>query len=780
MQKLEQAARRRIQRSSEQQQQTIAAVRQGRPLEAEFDSERIASRQHAESFVATKAVLPSVVGALETVGGAPGAPGGAERIWGNTVDFVGVAFLQQGAHAARAVGRVAWRDGRAQGSGFLVAPGLFLTNNHVIGSELDAGQFVLEFDYEIDPSGQRRNVTRFELAPLEFFITDDTDDLDYTLIAVGPRIGGSEELDAFGFNPMSAAGNKHTLGEVANIVQHPDGRLKEVVLRENRLVSRLSHVLHYVADTEPGSSGSPVFNNQWQAIALHHWGGPWRQTHDTGGLPVPRFVNEGVRISAIAGELQDRRDELAPAQQARLDQALMLGESTDGLPQAKPASGDDDAARVRIRSDGTAVWRVPIEIAVGVPGVPGLPSSAVPPAAGTPGGSTPVGPRSEAFRRKLDKNYDGRKGYRERFLSGHVIPMPTMKSAVQARLAKNLDAQPGEDPHEFLYQHFSSYVDGTRGLPLVTACNIDGKNLKSINRKTGKVTVAESIPTEALPEGREKWYDDPRISRDQCGDDELYTSQRVSAGHNRLGRIFHRGHMVRRLDPCWGDKTRALRAEADTFHFTNCTPQVGKFNSGRTLWQGIENHVLDNAKVHDLRVSVFTGTVLDDANDPPYRDHIFPGFKVPMQFWKIAVWKDGGALSALAMLADQSDSLPQLPESAEALDDDDGVREFVTTVIDIEELTGLDFGTAVRDADLYERVEGPESLGGRSEVRAYREIPLKRGSRSRRQAAKKRGAAKKKAAKKRGAAKKPGAAKKRRGARKKAAKKRGRKPGGSY
>ena len=114
MQKIEQAARRRIQSSSHQQQQTIAAVRQGRPLEAEFDPERAASRLQSESFVTTMAVLPSVVGALETVGG---APGGAERIWGNTVDFVGVAFLQQGAQAARAVGCVACIGGSEEQAG---------------------------------------------------------------------------------------------------------------------------------------------------------------------------------------------------------------------------------------------------------------------------------------------------------------------------------------------------------------------------------------------------------------------------------------------------------------------------------------------------------------------------------------------------------------------------------------------------------------------------------------------------------------------------------------
>lgn len=49
-----------------------------------------------------------------------------------------------------------------------------------------------------------------------------------------------------------------------------------------------------------------------------------------------------------------------------------------------------------------------------------------------------------------------------------------------------------------------------------------------------------------------------------------------------------------------------------------------------------------------------------------------------------------------------------MPEAAEAIDDDEGVRDFITTVPYIEELTGLDFGSAVRDADLYEFADGPE------------------------------------------------------------------------
>lgn len=720
MERIESSARDRIAACRHQQMESIAAVRGGVPLAAEPDPERAAQRVEAQVRLAPEATLlrhPPIRAV---------AAGGPERIWGPTQDFVGVAFLERGMNAARTVGRVAFSDGRPNGTGFLAAPGLFLTNNHVLESEQDCRAFVVEFDYEVDALGQRRPISRFELAPDEFFITDERDDLDYTLVALGRRLEGASSVESFGYSGLSDAGNKHTLGEVANIVQHPDGRLKEAVLRENRLVSRLSHVLHYVADTEPGSSGSPVFNNQWQAIALHHWGGPWRQDRGPDGAPVPRFVNEGIRVSAIVGELRERREELGAAQRRRLDEALDLGESTGGLPVRRPTPSPAPDGGVEVRPDGTAVWRVPIEIAVGVPGF--ARTAAIASAHAEP---LPLRAPSdaEAFRRKVDRDYDNRKGFRERFLSGHRVPLPAVAGEVAARLARNLQAGPGDDPVELPYEHFSVYLDGTRGLPLLTACNIDGRNLKSINRSSGRVTRAEGLEDDPVPEARETWYDDPRVEPGRCGDDRLYLDQSVSAGRNRLGRIFHRGHMVRRLDPCWGSDRSALRAEADTFHFTNCTPQVGAFNSGRSLWQGIENHVLDNARVDDLRVCVFTGPVLA-VDDPPYRQDVFPGFRVPLRFWKVAVWEDGGELAALALLADQAPVLREIPEGAEDLGDVEELEEFIATVPWIEEMTGLDFGEAVRSADLHEEV-GPEAVREARRVAPRRvrklvELPLHR------------------------------------------------------
>src|SRR3954470_10630926 len=56
---------------------------------------------------------------------------GAERLLGDTVDYLPVTFLAIGLTAASAVARVIQRSGSPVGTGFLISPNLFLTNNHV-------------------------------------------------------------------------------------------------------------------------------------------------------------------------------------------------------------------------------------------------------------------------------------------------------------------------------------------------------------------------------------------------------------------------------------------------------------------------------------------------------------------------------------------------------------------------------------------------------------------------------------------------------------------------
>ena len=242
-------------------------------------------------------------------------------------------------------------------------------------------------------------------------------------------------------------------------------------------------------------------------------------------------------------------------------------------------------------------------------------------------------------------------------------------------------------------------MNGERRMAFFTAVNIDGANWVHIIRKTGQPKA----------EATEKWYEDPRIDPLSQSDQSLYSSQEPF-------RVFDRGHLVRRQDPAWGTNEGAIRANADTFHFANCVPQQKGFNQKTRYWQGIEKYVLDNAKAERMRINVFTGPVFAE-DDPDYRY-----VKVPRMFWKIIIRVDNGDLLATAFLADQSSLITRLPERlSEGFDDLSKVDEYQTTVTEIEELTGLDFGE-LRDHDTFE--SDAEDISPKFQPKSYSEIKL--------------------------------------------------------
>ncbi len=207
-----------------------------------------------------------------------------EKISG-TANFLPAKFLNDGALCADAVCRVVIRDNdiiSGYGTGFLVAPGLVMTNHHVLSSRDNAEQSVLEFGYE-----EGENLNRVALEPDRFFLADEG--LDFAIVACDRE--KTEKI-----RPIPLLRNPATVStpERVNIIQHPRGRKKEVALQENKVTAIMDRVIHYKTDTEPGSSGSPVFNNQWELVALHH----------AGFVQDGREVtNEGIRISAIVAYL---------------------------------------------------------------------------------------------------------------------------------------------------------------------------------------------------------------------------------------------------------------------------------------------------------------------------------------------------------------------------------------------------------------------------------------------------------------------------------------------
>lgn len=256
---------------------------------------------------------------------------------------------------------------------------------------------------------------------------------------------------------------------------------------------------------------------------------------------------------------------------------------------------------------------------------------------------------------KIDSNYQNRKGYDPAFLGADsVVPLPTMSSDVIAKLARNSQPIDGLPDYILPYEHFSLVMHKERKLAIFTAVNIDGKQLYKIDRN-------------------DHWVKDPRIDEDYQTSEDLYANNR-----------YDRGHLVRRLDPSWGEKTVAIKANNDTFHFTNCSPQVDDFNQKAQYWAGLENYLLNNANTHEMKVCVFTGPVFRDD------DKKVNGVQIPRKFWKVAViLTTAGKFSATGYLVSQEQMISTMHTPGFVFGK---FKTYQVTLELLEDLTGLNFG----------------------------------------------------------------------------------------
>lgn len=202
-----------------------------------------------------------------------------------------IAFLTKGLRAARAVALVNVKMSQSKawtGTGFLVGRDVFLTNHHVVGSADEAVATTIFFNHEEDEFGRMLKSTGFQIA--ELLIADRA--LDYSLLRVNGFPG-----DSFGW--LSLQEEQINVGDRVNIIQHPSGQPKQISLQHNLVEYVDSKVVQYVTSTLPGSSGSPVLNDSWEVVALHHAGGNLTEP-TTGAL---YYRNEGILAAAIKTHL---------------------------------------------------------------------------------------------------------------------------------------------------------------------------------------------------------------------------------------------------------------------------------------------------------------------------------------------------------------------------------------------------------------------------------------------------------------------------------------------
>jgi endonuclease G, mitochondrial len=598
-----------------------------------------------------------------------------EKIIG-TSDFLDIRYLDGGTAASRPVCRIVIRNDAGRvigyGSGSLVSPRLLLTNHHVLESAAVARRSSAEFNYQDGLDGKPLPVLSYGLDPDALYLTDTR--TDFALVAVQ---GSAEELAQFGYNRLIEAEGKAVVGEFVTIIQHPGGEKKQIALRENQIVDIEGAFVHYEADTQPGSSGSPVFNDQWEVVGLHHASveTPPRQKE------LGAYINEGIRASRLLAAIQGQR--LSGAQQELVGQltgperlapiaaparARMAGSVADGgrpvTTLQSAAVGEGDVARVTI----------PLEISVRIGQVttPAPPSQPKPSMDPTFVVEKPMGPLGdEAI--VIDPDYGDRRGYDPNFLGrgSKRVPLPALSPKLAGRAATNTKPKQGRPKYEFPYHHFSVVLNRERGLAFFTAVNIDGSLSYSGSR---------------MPREDDKWFFDPRVPEDEQTGEGVYEKNDLD-----------RGHLVRRLDPAWGrSKAEAKSANDDSFHFTNCTPQHKEFNERKTRWAGLEDYILGNADKENFKATVFTGPVLADDDDE------YKGVKLPRQFWKVAVMLKDGLLSATAYLLSQENLIRGLELIPEAFSYG-AYKTFQVPVKRIEQLTDVSFGDLVDRDPMSER-----------------------------------------------------------------------------
>lgn len=254
-----------------------------------------------------------------------------ERIIGAD-DTVDVGFLADGLKVALAVALILvprYEQGQqvmvrgapwvSKGTAWLIAPDFAITNHHVINARRDdeafagpadfrlqAEQAVLWFDFDA-PEADAVRVKAKRVVAL-------SKSLDYALLELAssagrpvPRIASSVvELDS-------------TSRMAVNIVQHPRGKHKRVAFRNNLVSAADATTIRYFADTDQGSSGSPVCDDQWRVVGLHrgarHVSGVQFQGKDEA------FVNFGSQIQAVLADIRlndpPAGDAIAAAQSAR-------------------------------------------------------------------------------------------------------------------------------------------------------------------------------------------------------------------------------------------------------------------------------------------------------------------------------------------------------------------------------------------------------------------------------------------------------------------------------
>lgn len=499
-------------------------------------------------------------------------------------------FLSLGHEKRRTVGRIVIRLGgsTAYGTGFLIAPNLIMTNHHVLESASTAARAVIQFDYA-DDIPEQEGVSH-ALRPDLFFVAQEG--LDFAVCGVESSGENGRTLVERGWNKLIAESGKAIFGESLYIIQHPGGRPQEVSLSGNRFMDVFDDFVYYENDTEPGSSGSPVFNRDWQLTSLHHAGVPSRLT---AGRP---HANEGIRISSIVTALQEAVRSSPQNIKAMLSRAFddPPKEAGGRSPQNVPLCGTSPV--VEMDADGSLHCQLPLRLSIGW-NLPGMVRNALgadramQPVPAAPVVTMPaIIPAKDAIRRRAEELFEkfedrpyldsNDKEAAKDYYNGVSLGASKAKNYenLASLVAKTHSSTPSYNKArlEHLYPWVDLHEDGQERF----LCSIySGERVDAVD------AIEEDLRLEAAMIGSEYL----RLSRDKIVE-RLDTLETTAA--------FNCEHVV---PQSWFGKKEPMRG--DMHHLFACESDCNSFRSNFCYWQFTEEKFREKCGTLDTKNNRF-------------------------------------------------------------------------------------------------------------------------------------------------------------------------------
>lgn len=592
--------------------------------------------------------------------------------------------------AAKSIGRIEVKgsDYPYGGTGFVVGPGLIMTNRHV--AEIFAsglGEKGLSFVAGISPGFSRSFAPDNDENPAPA-ITGlrmvhpywDMALLEVEGLVAEPLVLSTGPSEAFekheiavigypAFDPRNDPDVQSRLYDNRfGIKQLQPGKLRERQSTES--YGKLVSVPTHDCSTLGGVSGAGVIHIETGRVIGLHFGGEYlRRNFAVSAADLAadqRVVDAGVSFDPAA---KPNKPPSWSGYWAQLDEEA-------------PAPPEKPAATVPAAPPQAMDITVPVTVRI-EPGAGGSISVTL------SGQQLLAGATEKMVEPVRDANYASRRGYDEAFL-GPAVPAPLPKSA--AVLAKTLKGGARLD-----YENFSVQMHAKRRLALITAANVTAeKKLKT--PEPGKDYTRKGL-TGLGENDQEKWFLDPRMDARFQLPDVFFTRDNAA---------FDKGHVVRREDVAWGKSYSALRrANGDSYHVTNCSPQVAGFNQsarGKDNWGDLENMVLSQAASE--RLCVFAGPVLA-SGDPRFLGQFGQGerrlVQIPLSFWKVIVARAGSGIAAFGFMLEQDLSEVETTEFVVP----QAFRRFLVPLPLIAEQAGISFAQSVLDADQFDD-RGPD------------------------------------------------------------------------